>query len=337
MGFILVSGGQYGSEGKGKVTSALTQRYNAAAAVRVGGPNSGHTVIVGNRECKLRMLPTAALTTECLIIFPAGSYINTDILFHETEKYNVKLDRIKIDNNAVLLTNNDASVEKELHIGETISSTLSGTGAGVIRRISRTEASTVAKNHLGDIHVEVCDTKKLMRTLLDNDQCIIVEGTQGYELSVLHTRDYPFATARDTSAAGILSEVGGSLRDVDKVVTVFRTFPIRVAGNSGPLPAECTFEEIARICDSKVPLQEYTTVTNRPRRISKLDVKDVMRVCQYERPDLIVFNFLDYIDASGKGSHILTTTMLNYLTVLEFMLKRKIDIVGTGPNTLIYR
>ena len=38
-------GGQFGSEGKGKVAHFLAREQNASVAVRVGGSNSGHTVI----------------------------------------------------------------------------------------------------------------------------------------------------------------------------------------------------------------------------------------------------------------------------------------------------
>ncbi len=38
MGAIIVSGGQYGSEGKGKIASYLAKKFDAVAAVRVGGP-----------------------------------------------------------------------------------------------------------------------------------------------------------------------------------------------------------------------------------------------------------------------------------------------------------
>ncbi|MCK4435209.1 adenylosuccinate synthetase [Candidatus Bathyarchaeota archaeon] len=47
---MIIVGGQYGGEGKGKVTSYLSLRDNPAIAARGGGPNSGHmcTIIIGN-------------------------------------------------------------------------------------------------------------------------------------------------------------------------------------------------------------------------------------------------------------------------------------------------
>ena len=44
MGVTVIVGGQYGGEGKGKITSYLSIRDDVAYVVRCGGPNSGHTV-----------------------------------------------------------------------------------------------------------------------------------------------------------------------------------------------------------------------------------------------------------------------------------------------------
>ena len=46
----VVIGGQYGSEGKGKIAHWLAREQAASFAVRVGGPNSGHTVVSNNQK-----------------------------------------------------------------------------------------------------------------------------------------------------------------------------------------------------------------------------------------------------------------------------------------------
>jgi adenylosuccinate synthase len=44
MPVTVIVGGQFGSEGKGKVAHHLAREMGASIAIRVGGPNSGHTV-----------------------------------------------------------------------------------------------------------------------------------------------------------------------------------------------------------------------------------------------------------------------------------------------------
>ena len=80
----VVIGGQFGSEGKGKVSAWLARSTNAAAAVRVGGPNSGHTVVDGTGVSRVfRHLPTAAVLPDVLCVIAPGSYLDIEVLLRE--------------------------------------------------------------------------------------------------------------------------------------------------------------------------------------------------------------------------------------------------------------
>ena len=60
MPVTIVVGGQYGSEGKGKVVALTARQFDSPAVVRCGGPNSGHSTVIRDKECVLRQLPAAA-------------------------------------------------------------------------------------------------------------------------------------------------------------------------------------------------------------------------------------------------------------------------------------
>ena len=84
MPITIIVGGQYGSEGKGKVAHALAKEMGASVAVRIGGPNSGHTVISPSGDPIIfKHLPTAAILPDVTCVLGAGSYINPDILLAE--------------------------------------------------------------------------------------------------------------------------------------------------------------------------------------------------------------------------------------------------------------
>ena len=83
MSVSIIIGGQYGSEGKGKVAYKLAEKVNATAVVRVGGSNSGHTVYVNDKKYALRMLPTASLLQGVTAVLPAGAYIDVEVLKQE--------------------------------------------------------------------------------------------------------------------------------------------------------------------------------------------------------------------------------------------------------------
>src|SRR5437667_411509 len=135
--------------------------------------------------------------------------------------------------------------ERELNLRERLSSTLCGVGSAVARRALRgidvRTAETTAKDvsWLASLITNVSQEANLA---LDRGKKVLVEGTQGFGLSLYHSDSYPKATSRDTTVAGFLSEIGLSPLLVTEIVLVFRTFPIRVAGEqAGPLN-EITWE-----------------------------------------------------------------------------------------------
>src|SRR5436190_1857633 len=135
MSVTVVVGGQYGSEGKGKVAQYLAADRNASAVVRVGGSNSGHTGFTGDGERRvLRQLPTAALLPDALCILGAGSYIDVDLLLQEVADTGLAPERLVIDEKAFIITADDGEAERDSGLKTAIGSTASGTGASVARR-----------------------------------------------------------------------------------------------------------------------------------------------------------------------------------------------------------
>ena len=81
MSVSIIFGGQWGSEGKGKTTYFFSKKLHASTVVRVGGPNSGHTIVdeTGKRMA-FQVLPVASVLEGVTCVLPAGSYIDLDIL-----------------------------------------------------------------------------------------------------------------------------------------------------------------------------------------------------------------------------------------------------------------
>ena len=202
----------------------------------------------------------------------------------------------------------------------------------MIRRISRDATTRLAKDD-ERLKPFVRPVVPYMRELLSKRERIIIEGTQGFGLSLLHTPYYPYATSRDTTAAAFVSEAGLSPMDVDDVVLVIRTYPIRVGGNSGPLPNETDWQSISEGSSQKFALQEFTSVTKTIRRVAKFDHEIVCNSIIVNNPSRIVLNHLDYIDnnifntePSEKCMHFIDTFVKD--------IKSKIHHVGTGPKSI---
>lgn len=335
MPVTIVVGGQFGSEGKGKVAAIAVREQQAAAVVRIGGPNSGHTPD-GLRLSPLRQLPASAYENNAVCVLPPGFYISPDLLLAEVELTGLAFGGLKIDPAAWVVTESDRNAEAEMGLVGRIGSTGSGTGAAVSRRVMRCSETTVAGN-IPALAPYLADTTSYLRGLLNQGRRVVIEGSQGFGLSVLHGGHYPYATSRDTTAAGALSETGLSPLDVDDVIVVIRAFPIRVSGDSGPLPDEKTWKELTRRGGHDHDLLETTTVTRQVRRVAQFDPDIVVRAVAANRPTTLVMNHLDYLDHISCLTAMPTTATMAFVEEVEIAIGRPVDRLGLGPVTLVDR
>jgi len=331
----VVVGGQFGSEGKGKVAQQLARERRAAAVVRVGGSNSGHTGITPSGETKvLRHLPTAALDPHAMCVLAAGSYLDPELLQEEIESTGLTRDRLLIDENAFLIRPGDRDAESAGDLGERIGSTCSGTGAAVTRRVARLSASDLASSSR-DLQPYVGNTRAFLRACLDRDRQVIIEGTQGFGLSLLHSQHFPNVTSRDTTAAAVLAETGLSPLDVQDVVLVLRAFPIRVAGNSGGFGSEeIDWATVTREGGHPDKLVEYTSVTQRVRRVARFDPDLVRHAIAVNRPSTIALNHLDHVDAAARDG-VLTDRARSFVAEVAAQIGQPVNLVGLGPSSLV--
>jgi adenylosuccinate synthase len=331
----IVVGGQYGSEGKGKVVALLANRSKSPWLVRCGGPNSGHTVTIDGNEVILRQVPCCSEPHGATFCISAGCAIDESVLLRELDLLKVDRERIIVDPRAVIVTDADREAER-LELKD-IASTCSGTGAASVRRMSRRSDVDLAKNSeaiLSRCRVET--VAPLLHNVLDDGGDVIVEGTQGFALSLLHGPDYPFVTSRDTTAAGFAMEAGLSPRLIENIVLVLRTFPIRVGGPSGPFADEISWEEIASISHAPETVPEYTSVTKRLRRVARFDLHAIMQACNYNRPTSLAVMGMDRIEYSNTGvTEVgkLTANGRNFLDEVELATRIPVEFVGTGFRT----
>ena len=181
------------------------------------------------------------------------------------------------------------------------------------------------------------DTSRYLRDRISAGNRVVIEGTQGFGLSLLDGGYWPKATSRATTAAAALAETGLSPSDVDDVTMVIRSFPIRVAGDSGPLVEEISWGEVAvgagRPEDS---LREFSTVTGRVRRIGRFDPRIVQQALAVNRPDNLVLNHLDYIgnehDIGNRDSGV-----YKFIRATMRGTGRDIDWYGFSPFGIVAR
>jgi adenylosuccinate synthase len=331
----VIVGGQFGSEGKGKVALHTAREKKAAIVVRVGGTNSGHTALDdANVTWSLRQLPASVLSGATAVL-PAGAIIDTDIFLGEVSKLGLPPERVVVSRFATLISPQDKEAERSNGLITEIGSTGSGTGAALVRRISRQRETQLAGAH-PDLQRFLGDTNNLMQNALNQNRWVVIEGSQGFGLSLLHGGHYPKATSRDTTAGTFLGEAGLSPRDTQDVTIVLRVHPIRVAGDSGPLPQETTWSVIAEEAGLAADFQELTTATRKVRRVGRFDPELVRRAIEINNPSRIVLNHFDYVERGIRDGQV-SSEALRLLNDIERSIGRSIDLIGTGPATLVPR
>jgi adenylosuccinate synthase len=342
----VVVGGQYGSEGKGAIAAHLSKDHTRfVTCVRIGGPNAGHTVIgagpTGKKHpWRLRTIPVAAVSNPTAkLVIAAGSEIDPAVLQDEADQleaagYNI-WDRLTIDSQATILEPEHIDIETAADIHQRLGSTGKGIGAARAARIMRT--ARLWKD-LQQLHrTPPTDTSELLRQALADNHHIIIEGTQGYGLG-LHAGHYPQCTSNDARAIDFLAMAG--INPWDRHVGAFRIYlvarvnPIRVAGNSGPLAGETSWEQLGLE-------PELTTVTRKVRRVGAWDpelVRDAVTANGGAANVRICLTMLDHAVPAVAGwtgpLQTLPAAAQNWIDDVETKCKAPVAMVGTGPDTI---
>jgi len=79
--FTIITGAQFGDEGKGKIVDMMAKEFDIVARFQ-GGDNAGHTVVAEGKTYKLHLIPSGVLFDARLLIGP-GTVMNPGILMDE--------------------------------------------------------------------------------------------------------------------------------------------------------------------------------------------------------------------------------------------------------------
>ena len=85
----ILLGAQWGDEGKGKITDYLAQKAHMVVRSQ-GGNNAGHTVIVGEQEFKLHLIPSGILFPNTVCVIANGVVIDPVVLLEELDYLKAK-------------------------------------------------------------------------------------------------------------------------------------------------------------------------------------------------------------------------------------------------------
>ncbi|AEK72005.1 adenylosuccinate synthetase [Thermococcus sp. 4557] len=324
----IVVGGQWGDEGKGSVIAYLALKDEPEVIARGGvGTNAGHSVFINGKKYAVRQLPTAFIQRKARLLVGAGVLVDPGVFFHELEHlrdFNVG-ERVGIDYRCSIIEDEHKKLDRSnSHLHDKIGTTGSGCGPAnadrVMRRARLTKEVPELEPYLTDVAAEVNDA-------LDDGKLVLVEGTQGFGLS-LYYGTYPYVTSKDTTASAIASDVGIGPTRVDDVIVVFKSFPTRVG--EGPFPTEMSQEEA-----EKMGLVEYGTVTGRRRRVGWFDFEFARYSARLNGATMLALTMLDKYDKNAFGVtdyEKLPRRAREFVEEIEERVGVPVGLIKTGPE-----
>jgi adenylosuccinate synthase len=116
MGNVVVVGAQWGDEGKGKIVDWLSERADVVVRFQ-GGHNAGHTLVIGNVEYKLSLLPSGVVRPGKLSIIGNGVVVDPWALMHEIDAIRAKgvdvsPQNLKLADNAALILPSHGALDR---------------------------------------------------------------------------------------------------------------------------------------------------------------------------------------------------------------------------------
>ncbi len=337
---IVIVGGQFGDEAKGKFVDFLAEKADLIARYN-GGNNAGHTVIVKDDVFKFHLIPSGIIHKDKVNIIGNGTVIDPKVLVSEIESleekgYKISDKHLVIGQNAHIIQ--AKHIEEDSATGGKIGTTSRGIGPCYKDKIARTGIRVIDyvkedNRYSRKIRPLVKNTSFIINQFIENKKNILLEGAQGTLLDIDHGT-YPFVTSSNPTAGGACTGLGIGPTKIDSVTAIMKSYITRV-GN-GPLVTELGTEEQTKredgINDLKETLgkegldhlkrkitlkanegdeynqgrlmrfngKEYGTTTGRPRRTGWFDVLIARYSARINGLSAVVMTKLDVLDDFKK-------------------------------------
>jgi len=323
----VIVGAFWGDEGKGKIISYLALKDNLDFCVRTGSVNAAHTIWYEGKKYALHMVPAAFINPKTRLLIAAGANVDVKTFFDEMALTQVDPKRMGIDMNASIIEQKHCEQDKASAVNKGIGTTGRGVGPALEERVRRT--AKLAKD-IPELKPYLADEVGEVNDGLDAGKSVLLEGTQGFMLSLFLGGGYPYVTGRDTGASAIASEAGVGPTRVDNVIIVYKSFITRVG--AGPLPGEITKEEA-----EKRGWFEVAAGTGRNRRSAPFDYDLAKKTAKINGATQAAMTKLDCIYPSCKSARKysdLPKEAKEFIEEVETRTGVPIVFIGTGPDAL---
>lgn len=301
---IVVVGGQWGDEGKGRIIDILAKDSPVIARFQ-GGNNAGHSLHFDNKSLVLHLIPCGIVHKDKVAVIGNGVVLDPSVLFEEIaslekQGFPVTPENLKISRHAHIILPIHKIIDRIregsplLHIGTTKRGigpcyedkvARFGIRAGdlLFPELLRTKLHRLLANRKGidqespeftqqvlnygaELKPYLCDTGEYLDLRLKAGARVLFEGAQGSLLDIDHGT-YPFVTSANCVASHAAAGSGIGAQWFKEVLMVSKAYCTRVG--EGPF-----FTEMSGSLEERFREQgrEYGATTGRPRRCGWLDL-----------------------------------------------------------------
>jgi adenylosuccinate synthase len=325
MSCTVIVGGFFGDEGKGKIVAHVAYHDHPTIISRGGvGPNAGHTVIVGEKEYGVRMVPSGFVYPDARLFIGTGVLVDPRVFLQEVNLLGVG-ERTFVDYRCTIIEEEHIRRDRSSeHLAKTIGSTGSGCGPANADRVLRVARQA---KEVPELEPFLIDAPWELNGAIDRGENVLLEGTQGFGIS-LYYGTYPFVTSKDTSASQIAADNGVGPTNIDDVIVVFKAYPTRVG--EGPFSTEMSRDESDRL-----GIKEFGTVTHRQRRIGEWDGRMARYSAMINGCTQAAITGIDRVDHECFGITeygLLTKKAKDFLAMAEQDIGAPVTLISTGPD-----
>jgi adenylosuccinate synthase len=302
----VIVGAQWGDEGKGKIVDLLAQSSDVVCRYQ-GGPNAGHTIVVGEETYKIRALPSGIVRGKPCVI-GNGCVVDPEVLIAELDELGDR-GEVYLSGNAHLIMPWHVAIDQasERRLGKlAIGTTKRGIGPTYADKAFRLgirvqdlldpkifrqklEVALAEKNvwlervygaepiELEELAARYEQLAQRLRPYITDTSLLVDQALkdgksvllEGAHATLLDLDHgtYPFVTSSTTIAGGAAQGIGIGPTRIDEVIGVAKAYVTRVG--EGPFPTEIEGADQQRL--QKLG-GEFGTVTGRTRRCGWLDL-----------------------------------------------------------------
>ena len=332
----VILGLQWGDEGKGKIVDYLADQYDIVARFQ-GGPNAGHTIIIGDQKHVLHTIPSGVFRKDIINVIGNGVVLDPIVFRKELQLLKQSdpsaIGRILVAKKAhlILPTHRYLDAASENAKGkEKIGSTLRGIGPTYMDKTGR-NGLRVGDMYLPDFMEKYANLKQKHLKLLDiypeldfdleHEERLWFESLEDLKSLEAIDCEYYINDALANERSVLAEGAQGSMLDVD-----FGTYPFVTSSNTvasgvcnglgvppsaigeviGITKAYCT-----RVGSGPFPTQlddedgkklqeiggEFGATTGRPRRCGWIDLPQLRYTCMLNGVTQLAITKLDVLDS----------------------------------------